>query len=652
MSVSYQSEKTFIARLRVRGAGLDPALARLRLTSLLNTVALRPGGLAPNALVIIKELRDPLPGHLRLQQAGTRPPPDWERAVGSRLEQLLRSALRPALGHVDDRAEAVIFLDRSELLACLASDWCRTGTLMRWWWRSLFDSTDARTTVVRTWLEATEYIPAALNRLAKRREAVPFLRALRTVDAQQILSGLLQSFALHKLEPVLRAGLDVKDYATSDELTGGRGRMPAYGSAGRLYYGVAAREPPWHPFTPETESSGLEPDSECLLGIALMLQRAPSVARSEAFARALFSWRRSFVDESPAHAFDKDEAASSVSQDEAEEAPKARVMKPAHAALREPASRFETDKPGLEAALPPSSPAGTSTRPAHDPEAARADAAITPDGPRHFTPPVPALARPMFEAAETLPEVEATECETEIGGIFYLINLGLFLGLYGDFTSPEECDPSLSIWDFVALLGRELLGPKIESDTVWPLLASFACRTEQESPGVNFRAPEDWRMPAHWLETFSEKANWRWTIRCGRLLVTHAKGFRVLDVPLTEADAAAQLSLELQNYQGVADVEFYQEASQEGTEIEPLHRWLGWLMPYVTVRLQQALGLSVAGDLPRVLCEHRARVAVTATHLDIFMRLAELPVEIRLAGLDRDPGWVPSAGKFIAFHFE
>jgi hypothetical protein len=258
----------------------------------------------------------------------------------------------------------------------------------------------------------------------------------------------------------------------------------------------------------------------------------------------------------------------------------------------------------------------------------------------------------IFESSQYLQELEALECETEFGGLFYLINLGIFLGLYGDFTSPAECDPSLSIWDFVALLGRELLGREIESDPVWSLLAAFAGRAQQEAPGANFAAPESWRMPAQWLEPYSEKCVWRSTSVGGRLRVTHALGFTVLDVPLTEADASAQLSLELQNYEGMADVEFDPEPSGDGPAVEPLRRWLDWLMPYVRVRLARALGLNVAGDVPRVLCAHHARIIFTATHLDVFFSLAELPVGVRLSGLDRDPGWVPAAGKFIAFHFE
>jgi len=42
---------------------------------------------------------------------------------------------------------------------------------------------------------------------------------------------------------------------------------------------------------------------------------------------------------------------------------------------------------------------------------------------------------------------------------------------------------------------------------------------------------------------------------------------------------------------------------------------------------------------------------LTDVHLDIFFTLAEHPLELRLAGLDRDPGWVPSAGRYVRFHY-
>ncbi len=72
---------------------------------------------------------------------------------------------------------------------------------------------------------------------------------------------------------------------------------------------------------------------------------------------------------------------------------------------------------------------------------------------------------------------------------------------------------------------------------------------------------------------------------------------------------------------------------------------------YARARLCYALGCD-ARSLPSLLFAHTARVSVTTTHVDVVMALSELPVEVRVAGLDRDPGWVPAAGRYVAFHFD
>ncbi|HEY6139153.1 MAG TPA: hypothetical protein VI670_15425, partial [Thermoanaerobaculia bacterium] len=46
------------------------------------------------------------------------------------------------------------------------------------------------------------------------------------------------------------------------------------------------------------------------------------------------------------------------------------------------------------------------------------------------------------------------------------------------------------------------------------------------------------------------------------------------------------------------------------------------------------------------------RVALTPAHVDVFFSLAAHPIEIRLSGLDRDPGWLLPAGRHVAFHFD
>jgi hypothetical protein len=62
--------------------------------------------------------------------------------------------------------------------------------------------------------------------------------------------------------------------------------------------------------------------------------------------------------------------------------------------------------------------------------------------------------------------------------------------------------------------------------------------------------------------------------------------------------------------------------------------------------------LRVSAIEPEVLLRHRARVHVSPAHVDVVLSLAALPLEIRLAGLDRTSGFIPAAGRFLAFHFE
>ena len=206
--------------------------------------------------------------------------------------------------------------------------------------------------------------------------------------------------------------------------------------------------------------------------------------------------------------------------------------------------------------------------------------------------------------------------ETRMGGVFYLVNLGLFLNLYGDFTTPGEPGIQLNIWDFVALLGRELVGDEIENDPVWLLLRRLAQREADELLGVDFD-PE--------------------TVSSFKFQVSSSELVEELGAA---EDSATGRSSEL-------------ETRNLKLETTPaLAAWLDQLMPHVRARLRRALGLNETDDPGPLVCRHWAQVRLTPTHVDVFFRLADLPIEIRLSGLDRNPGWVPAAGRFIAFHYE
>ena len=75
-------------------------------------------------------------------------------------------------------------------------------------------------------------------------------------------------------------------------------------------------------------------------------------------------------------------------------------------------------------------------------------------------------------------------------------------------------------------------------------------------------------------------------------------------------------------------------------------------MPYLGRRVALALGARAVRPAMRRLVCRPARVEVGAARVDIRSPLADLPIDVRLAGLDRDPGWIPAAGRFVAFHYD
>jgi hypothetical protein len=137
------------------------------------------------------------------------------------------------------------------------------------------------------------------------------------------------------------------------------------------------------------------------------------------------------------------------------------------------------------------------------------------------------------------------------------------------------------------------------------------------------------------------------------LQVAHPAGFLVLDLPRDDDAPAQQLATEMQAYADLhAGVLVRASLARRLRGRTPLARWLTRLTAYVRVRLRYALGRQSSRRVGQQLCALPARVALTTTHLDVFMSLRELPIAVRLSGLDRDPGWIPAAGRFVAFHFD
>ena len=685
MITDLRSGETIVGRLRIEGAGVDSNLARLRVSSLLNNASLQSAQGSPSAIVFIRKFRDPLPRVLRLDQSGGQLPAVWDKALKEALQRLTRSAARPALGAVPVGAEAVVFLDRSELLFCLASDWCEGQVTARWWWQSLLKQGEASQIVKELWQRTPEYVPAALQQLAGKNKATDFVRALSVAETRLLLRSVVRSFALPTLMPVLD-NFEATSETPQDSLT-----LSQLKTVERLNSDSPRITPPapWRAWVPESGAAGLTLEQEFFLGITLMLRRAPVKARAPGFHHEVREWQQKIALMSKRHSVSRSSIAGLPVKSEQETRAGERVSRQLdHSAHDESTPQKRADVqvndavslPQAAAQEPPVSDTqaravrdsininvvdtlGSPPSPEQqvqekfrpqDPEASRptqkfasaltgrtktqfatTKASDSPEArkdgaqlPLQSFEPMPAQSEAPFRQSEPaqlppaerllLPRDETSSpqlfeaiteenwqdeewIETQLGGVFYLINLGQCLGLYGDFTTPEEPGIQLNIWDFVALLGRELAGDEIESDPIWPFLARLAQREKGDLLGSGFEPEEDFEFGVSTYE--------------------------LSDDPGLKENSKRETS------PGVA-------------------AWLDRLMPYVRARLRKGLGLEAEDDPGPIVCRHPARVCLTPAHFDVYFSLAELPIAIRLSGLDRNPGWVPAAGRFIAFHFD
>ncbi|MDX6406412.1 MAG: hypothetical protein QOH70_3867 [Blastocatellia bacterium] len=695
---SWGHEKTVVRRVTVKGRKLDPLAAQLRLDNLFQTIELHPSWLPSSAIVCLRQLRDPLPRTLDLQNRTATQSLVWQQAVSAAVQEKIRRAVRPVNAEVSAEAAAVLFKDQAELLACLAIDWAEDRLGSRWWWRSLFKVHDVAGIVPDAWASSPQYVPAALELLATKHQLKSFACALSIDQARLLLREVTQSFALQELQSALELGFELVGRGP------GNGKTPAlqfYSASVNSNATAPLPTPPWRSFIPEGLNHTLGSERQCLIGVALTIRRAAGAARSSQFARATLRWLRAagadkidglrnsnesqrgigdLVEEGSARVRAREQPRGLLSRTAAESArvarenflPELNTLTPeatrpapknqssADAEEYEPPNSSSSSDRHMTAALDegeaPSRHASPASAPTvMHPGEATAPGLLSSTTSRDGAAPAAFAERASFQAAsDTASEILALDevrIETAFGGIFYLVNVGLFLELYCDFTMPTGENLGLSIYDFVALIGRRLLDEQLKDDPVWELLAQLAGRGELDLPGNEFEPPEEWRLPAQWLEAFPEEGPLEWTVEGQRLLVKHPEGFLLLDVPLA-GEPAEQLEREMMVYEASANEELNRTSFTFSRNGGSLEQWLDWVTPYIRARLRRAFGNPNGFDPALVLCAQRASILLTEVHFDIFFALSEHPVDIRLAGLDRDPGWVPAAGRFVRFHYQ
>jgi hypothetical protein len=264
------------------------------------------------------------------------------------------------------------------------------------------------------------------------------------------------------------------------------------------------------------------------------------------------------------------------------------------------------------------------------------------------------LVPASIEVGEALvPILSPRSVQTAFGGILYLLNVALALGLYGDFAQPRTPGIALSPWDWLALIGRAWFGSDFACDAVWLLLAELAGRQPNEYPGYGFAPPEDWSVPAEWLEPWGQADVVRVYATRQRLQLWHDAGFLISDNPRVAGTAplrqACAECIENGALCGAGLLRLRHLPHRRSRRA--LGRWMQYTILYLEARLARALGDGASAAIPTIVCRHSARLVVRATVVEIHLSLADLPIQIRLAGLDRNPGWIPAAGRSVVFYF-
>ncbi len=618
---------------------------------------------------------------------------DFERALQAELEHKARTASRPWFNSGAANAESVLFSDETELIACLLRDWLQGSLGKCWWWRVVLEGLTVPEWWRRQLLPRGDVLPAVLAHLASQAQAAAWVVCLSDAEAILAFKAIAQAHALIGLSEALSDAWSPTAVIPALPVQQNQPPLPAP-LEDVLADSIAAYRQLVN-LIPELQAPTLTIAQRHLLALGLGLQRAAAWTRSPAFVLALQALPVSIVNREK-HAVivsgsSADKDLNSIHTNEPA-SPKHQLSAEPAVPLSQLSAQLKDKRPLTRDSAVPLAPtqspplfSNVSERPTLairriEAISSAQPAAIRPIISSDFEPtkPVEALsilnAQKLTEsAAQSEPAIIDFEplfmhsIESQFAGIFYLLNVALSLGLYGDFTQPRHPGITLSPWDWLALIGRSWLGKAFEQDPVWWLLAELAGRSATQEPGGDFVAPDLWTVPDDWLKPWvkvhslqSENVmHLKVSETRKRLQIWHDAGFMVMDIPripslppLVQASQACAKSTVL----SAATLVHIKRQPHSfklaiSTANPAIKRWLQWTLLYLNARLIRALNDDSTTSVAHRICCHAAKIYSTSTALDVHFSLATLPIELRIAGLDRDPGWIPSAGRSISFHF-
>ena len=658
-----------LRRVTLHGPVRDPLLVRQRLERALATLDWTPPGLPRRALLLVR----------RLVATGQRTPA-LRRCIAESLRVQAREARRPWVDGAAGSGGAVWFADDDELAACLLREWLRGRAQEPWWYRAALGDEPLSRWLARRVTGHGDRLLAVIAQLASIGLATAWIARLDDATADAAVRAIARDHAA----PAIASALDAATGQGASSRTRGP-RMRASAAAVALRRLVTT--------VPELNILPPAPAGARLMVVALVAARDPGLLRSDGFAHALSDGRLGVVRASATEIGVATRGHVDVVDDEPETGDR-----PGTVPLRieEASKRHGSDAPASDAM---SRRASTPHRPpardlaARVPEATFDDVADAPKG-RHDagTPPssraparepgtnpravrrgqraAPPIGHDMRDTSDDAPPStprpaatadagprppalaawpDARPIDTSFGGLFYLLNAALGLGLYGDFTAPDPSGIALSPWTLLAIAGDAWFGEEFARDALAPWLARVGGTRPDDHAPPRVARPRTWAVADAALQAWGEVSEVRYRASARRLRLVHPAGFVLFDGPRSRATAAAQAAALCRERVLLASAVV---SVERHAPRQPGDCWHQWLLPLMRARLARALGVADDQALLDQVCRGEARVTSRPAWVDVTLSLSALPLAIRLAGLDRDPGWIPAAGRDVRFHFE
>lgn len=619
----------------------DISNCRQHLTNLMNGAELYPRHMPPYAILIVRRMRDPAPGRLAPWRAGPRMDRLWESAARDAIEDVFARAVRPDRGHIDPNAQAVRFTDRSEMLACLAFDIVAGEVWAKWWWRSILKNMPSTTPDLLALLMRKEaiYIPAALTLLYEWKMAVTVVQALSPALAQAVVSAMCNAFDLPDFNISIDAPERTRIIAASsiENITPEKKASNIVDSFEQPASGNKLEvKPPWGVFLPHAHiPKDLKKENAALLGLGLLIQSGSPWVRRPEFYHLFRTWRR--IEQQ--HRLNPKTIRSEKRTSEpifakTKQDSKPEKIKPA--APRNAGVFNETKKKVVHRLQQETKTAvhrsqqetkavnqadGTQTN-AHPDLLFRTERAPVPDVKSRRPVSRQDRIRPVVmddhsvAGTKSLPVFEHG-VKTHLAGAFYLINLMKDPELSDYFEADQGIAGKTGAWGLLEVIARGLPGPgndDMASDPLWDAFAELDGRAPGVLPqmGFNFALPK-------------------------RSSINGKDGGPAAEGPYSHRMIAHSFTGRLVKGLGPNII-----------------RWMATVLPKIRRRLQTVLNIQGPdqADVGRTLMWFSGKLYVTATHVDLVMSLEDISIPVRLAGLDRNPGWAPDYGRVIQFYFQ